>query len=699
MAKINDILTRIKQYFTKEAEDRASADSALDSAKADKIANGTENNIVLLDANGNIKDSGKSLNDTGKIDTISINGVDVQVDQNKNVDLPAYPTKESLGLDNVDNTSDSNKPVSTAQQTALDLKEDKANIVKSTDGWGQTPSDTKYPSEKLVKDNLDLKENTSNKVSAFQATPDNNHYPTEKLVKDNLDLKALITETGNKIDLEIDSSTYKIKAKLYDKNNTLISTSTEIDLPLESVVVSGYYDSSTKEVVLTLQSGSVVRFSVADLISGLQSEITSTNKLSSDLVDDTNHTNKFVTASEKSQITTNQTDISNIKDGTSIDSFADVESALSGKQNTLTFDSSPTENSNNPVTSGGVYEALQRTKDIYGVKRLTTQSSSAWERTDSNTASVNFDTVYPWSDIISVNYDKTLGITAKYGDSNFAFDGSNGEVMTYIPEFWYRRYVDNNVEYIQISKHHFTKAKKSEAFYLGRYTTSSGTRSISGVTSTVSTDIATFRSNAKAIGDGWGIMDYHIFFIQMLYLVEYADYNSQSVLGQGVCSASTQVSSGGCDSLGMSSGCITNDGVSSVIYRGLENIFGNIWQFIDGITIVDHQAYVSYNQNDYVNAKTTGSYRMLGYVNATSDGYPTNLGYDSDNEIVAFPTAVGGSSSTYMCDYYWQSAGTRLAVFGGAWNAGASDGFFCWYLLADFSVSTTSVGSRLLLTI
>lgn len=48
------------------------------------------------------------------------------------------------------------------------------------------PDNTHYPGEKLVKDNLDLKENKANKVSAFQTVPDNDHYPTEKLVADSL---------------------------------------------------------------------------------------------------------------------------------------------------------------------------------------------------------------------------------------------------------------------------------------------------------------------------------------------------------------------------------------------------------------------------------------------------------------------------------------------------------------------------------
>ncbi len=46
--------------------------------------------------------------------------------------------------------------------------------------------------------------------------------------------RSLITETANKIELEIDNSTYQLVAKLYDKNNNLISTSSIIDLPIES---------------------------------------------------------------------------------------------------------------------------------------------------------------------------------------------------------------------------------------------------------------------------------------------------------------------------------------------------------------------------------------------------------------------------------------------------------------------------------
>ncbi len=109
---------------------------------------------------------------------------------------------------------------------------------------------------------------------------------------------SLVTETGSNFVLSIDPTTFVMTATLKDKNGRALSTQT-VDLPLESVVVGGRYDSETREVVLTLENGSVVRFSVADLVSGLQSEITDNNKLSSDLVDDTNSINKFVTTTDK----------------------------------------------------------------------------------------------------------------------------------------------------------------------------------------------------------------------------------------------------------------------------------------------------------------------------------------------------------------------------------------------------------------
>ena len=121
-----------------------------------------------------------------------------------------------------------------------------------------------------------------------------NYY--DKTVSDNK--FALITESGKIIDLSIDNSTYVMTITLKDRDANVLSSS-DVDLPLETMVINASYDSNTKEIVLTLKNGNTTRFSVAGLVSGLQSEITSTNKLKSDLVDDNKQTNKFVTLNEK----------------------------------------------------------------------------------------------------------------------------------------------------------------------------------------------------------------------------------------------------------------------------------------------------------------------------------------------------------------------------------------------------------------
>ena len=117
------------------------------------------------------------------------------------------------------------------------------------------------------------------------------------------DINALpnTTKYWANISMSINPNTYVITLNLKDQNGSNLWSTQTIDLPLESVVVSGSYDSQTKEVVLVLENGSEIRFSVADLVSGLQTEITANNKLSSDLVDDTNKTHKFVTTSDKNK--------------------------------------------------------------------------------------------------------------------------------------------------------------------------------------------------------------------------------------------------------------------------------------------------------------------------------------------------------------------------------------------------------------
>ncbi len=351
---------------------------------------------------------------------------------------------------------------------------------------------------------------------------------------------------------------------------------------------------------------------------------------------------------------------------------------------------------------------------VYGIKRAIETESSAWERTDDavglvanaqvGTTSVqnDFDRIYPWGDIKSYNYNTdTKTITAWYGEDNFKFDGSNGEVLTYIPEFYYKRVQKNGYEYIAITKDYQEGYSKSEAFSVGRYTMSGDTTRVhsrSGVKPFTNHTITEFRTYATNLGNEFGQLDYHYFILQLLYLVEYADYNSQLKLGAGYTNASHTgpIASGGCDILGMHSGSADGSDNSSIIYRGVENIFGNVFQFIDGINIKDHQTYICYNKNQYESDKFNECYQPIGYANAATEGYISKIGYDSDNPLVALPIETLENENTHVGDIYWPKKGNMIVVGSGGYDNGTNAGLYILSCSVDSSASWEFISARLL---
>lgn len=196
--------------------------------------------------------------------------------ENKN--NPHEVTKDQVGLGNADNTSDLDKPISTATQTALNGK------VNTTD---------------LGNAELDIQKNGTS-VGKFTANASTDKVINLVIPTQASDINALpdSTKYGASLSLNINSSTYVVTAQLKDQNGDNLGSAQTIDLPLESVVVNGSYDSVNKKIILTLENGNTIDIPVGDLVAGLQSEITENNKLSADLVDDTTTTNKFVTSSD-----------------------------------------------------------------------------------------------------------------------------------------------------------------------------------------------------------------------------------------------------------------------------------------------------------------------------------------------------------------------------------------------------------------
>lgn len=82
------------------------------------------------------------------------------------------------------------------------------------------------------------------------------------------------TKYGSSLSLTINEQTYVLTAQLKDQEGNNLGTAQTVDLPLETMVVGAEYDKNTKELVLKLKNGQTVRFSIADLVSGLQPTLT-----------------------------------------------------------------------------------------------------------------------------------------------------------------------------------------------------------------------------------------------------------------------------------------------------------------------------------------------------------------------------------------------------------------------------------------
>lgn len=161
------------------------------------------------------------------------------------------------------NPSDTNYPSEKLVKDSLDDKQDTS--AKAT-AWSATVSDDNYPSEKLVKDSLDLKENASNKVDAWSATPNDVHYPTEKLVKDALDLKLeaadLPTKTSDLTNDGDGENPFLTQHQSLESKTVTISKQATADTGYAAtyVIAQGGSDLATKINIpkdLLLQSASV----------------------------------------------------------------------------------------------------------------------------------------------------------------------------------------------------------------------------------------------------------------------------------------------------------------------------------------------------------------------------------------------------------------------------------------------------------
>lgn len=333
----------------------------------------------------------------------------------------------------------------------------------------------------------------------------------------------------------------------------------------------------------------------------------------------------------------------------------------------------------------------------------------AWTRTDlaanfpdpspavaNGTGSSPFDDIMPWSGMQIVE------------------DAEAGTLVS-IPKFYYKWTRDGASMKLQIANEpqegFFVSpahADRGDGFgerdivYVGRYHCSSGYKSRTGVMPLVRLSRATNRQGIHAIGASIWQYDFAMYWtIRMLYLVEFANWDSQRMIGIGCGNGSSIENEGATDSMQYHTGtnASSRDNGGSVQYRHIEGLWSNVEEFVDGIYFSNTNVYCIKNPSDF-NDTSGGTFvgicsssRTGGTISAYSE--PSISGF----EYALIPTdIVTVSDYKYITDLYLFNQYSKYPVIGGRAN-NVTNGQGLFYITFNASSSTdgdNNFGSRLM---
>ena len=307
----------------------------------------------------------------------------------------------------------------------------------------------------------------------------------------------------------------------------------------------------------------------------------------------------------------------------------------------------------------------------------------------------------------------TTTATPAAGTSAATLNGSAGQVMVEVPRFsvWHET---APAGLYQEHTFHLTKGTKTDDgysvhpafvkpdgstrdfFYIGAYlsTGANGNGSASGVNNITNFTRAACRTACAGRGAGWHLLGYWEYnALQWLLITEYQDINSQRVLGNGSMGGGTfELNTGLSNGRGNRCGQVTGGSDADYVsYRGVENIYGRAWQFVDGFNADGTNIYLNNNPAQWADDTST-NYTANGFVPTSSSDYQR----DVMNTVALLPSSVtGASATTFTGDGLWTDTGWRVAVVGGSAVTDTTVGALCILLTRASSFLGTGHGGRL----
>lgn len=288
----------------------------------------------------------------------------------------------------------------------------------------------------------------------------------------------------------------------------------------------------------------------------------------------------------------------------------------------------------------------------------------------------DFNHIAPWSNVrrAIARIDGTINYylsptdsTKKIDGTNAVLDGSDGEVVVEKPAFYYN--ISNGQ--IMISEVYFNGSTLSPRTLIGfapATLVETQLSTVVGQLPIIDKSVDEFRTLCP---NGWNVMDYEtLLAIRAMFLVEYGAYNSQILIGRGIVDTTEHINSGATMELGNRSGNVT---VGSVSYRGIENLWGNQFQLLDGLIATDTAYYTATTGFDsFINETNTGTYTKHNITPITNHGFISKM------EDLFVGKEVLGDSGNFVGDHqYGHTMGQEnICAVGGRYDEGDKAGLF-----------------------
>ena len=371
------------------------------------------------------------------------------------------------------------------------------------------------------------------------------------------------------------------------------------------------------------------------------------------------------------------------------------------------------------VLPAGVLTAINEDVPMYGVKFDGTNSlgvrtyDAATLKFTPSTATVagidNFKDLAPFNVKECCRVYSSSGTTYYYKENYSASEWQQiregkhstivGDIMIEIPSFYYYRPSEN--EFIVAprfkvgflpSPAHFRNGRLLDKIWVSKYNINTNYESKSKTSPRTSTDMNTFRSNLR--NKEMYMLDYPTWCsLVILALVKYANMDVQASVANGYSSGSSVYANGNADNVLGLDGSNTSVGSNEAsLCMGIENLYGNIWKFIDGAYSNNLDFYLGDILNitaDPTNVAGLATYTKLATkVASGSNSAIKTISYDTSAPYCIYPTSVG--SPCPSGDSIYSSTSFNCCLVGGSsWN-GSMVGLFAFAV--GYAVGLSNVG-------